>query len=101
MSVRHVYKYQIPVADGPTALVMPAGATIVTVGLQHDKVCLWAESEEMHKPSGLMEDRRFITYDTGHDIPDPSATYVGTVFDHEFVWHIYEIPPFPPTGETP
>jgi len=89
---RHVYKYQIPVADEPTELVMPAGAKVVAVGTQRaSSVTLWAESEEAHKPVGLMEARLFLTVPTGADIDSPDATYVGTALDRALVWHVYEI----------
>lgn len=90
MSTRHVYKYQIPVTDQPTELVMPAGAKIVHVGSQQAAtVTMWAESEE--KPVGLMvEARRFLTVPTGGDFTDPDAHYIGTAHDGGFVWHVYE-----------
>lgn len=91
MTARHVYKYQIPVAEKPSELVMPAGAVIVTVGTQQPgMVTLWAESAD--QPTAAAAARMFVTVPTGVDVHDDTARYVGTAHDGEYVWHLYEIP---------
>lgn len=99
---RHVFKYQIPAAEHPTELVMPAGAKIVHVGSQQPgTVTIWAESEENYKPVGLLEARLFLTIPTGVDFTETDAQYVGTAphvtglpprSTESFVLHLYEIP---------
>lgn len=101
MTVRHVLKYTIPVAEHPTELVMPSGAKIVSVGSQQPgTVAMWAESEESHQPIGVREARMFVAVPTGVDFKDPDAVYVGTAHVRgllparadTYVIHIYEIP---------
>jgi hypothetical protein len=74
------------------AIGMRVGATIRAVGVQQPgEICLWAEVP--YDVGGeKLEPRYFDVIPTGGDLPDP-GTYVGTVFDGPYVWHIYEVTP--------
>lgn len=86
---RHVYMYQIPVSDHPSAVNLPVGAIVGAVGSQYPgTVCFWAESLTEVTTT---EERLFLTVSTGTDV-DKNAVYAGTVHDREYVWHLYEIP---------
>lgn len=57
----------------------------VQVGMQKGHVCVWAEVEDGYM---LNTQYAFDVYGTGWDVPDTS-TYVGSVFDGPYVWHVY------------
>lgn len=67
-------------------VLMNEGAVIRAVGMQDGAIYAWAEN-----PGGepLNVPRTFRVIGTGWDVPDP-GTYLGTVFDGPFVWHVYE-----------
>lgn len=80
-----VYKYEFFVADD-VVIEMPKGAIIIATGSQKSGyVCLWA----IVCPDAPLEMRFFHVVGTGHPIPK-GTKYVGTVFDENFVWHVFE-----------
>lgn len=78
-------------AGRAAVIEMRVGAMIRAVGVQHPgETCLWAEVP--YDVGGeKLESRHLIVVPTGGDLPDP-GTYLGTVFDGPFVWHVYEVP---------
>lgn len=66
---------------------MPAGARILSVQGQHDKVAIWALVE-----TGINEIRCFTTYITGAELPADPGTYIGTAQLHNgaTVIHVFE-----------
>lgn len=84
-----ILKYTID--DSETTFLMPAGAKIVSVQLQREKICMWAECpySETH-PNKI---RKFRVFLTGQTIPDLGLSYVGTVLNRngDYVQHIYEV----------
>jgi hypothetical protein len=84
---RSVWKYDVPLAGAVASLTMPAGATVVHVGTQHENfVTFWAEVE----PSNPTVLRGFRIVGTGHQVADGDK-YVGTTIAAPFVWHLYEV----------
>lgn len=82
-------KYQISVTM-PTILTLHFGTTIRFAGTQAShSVTLWAEVPDRYD-SQMDVERTFRVIGTGHDVPSP-GTYLGTVFDDPFVWHVYEV----------
>lgn len=81
--MRTVHKYVISITRG-SRLLLPDTARVVHVGMQND-LCLWIEleTEEPYR-----NEKTFIVIGTGHPVPQ-DGTYVGTVFDGPFVWHVY------------
>lgn len=73
--------------DLTTTIVMGAGAIIRHVGIQRaGEICLWAEVP----PGQGTEVRRFLVVGTGQPMQVPPI-YRGTVFEGEWVWHVYEV----------
>ncbi len=78
---RSIFKYSL--TDG--VVYMPKDAEILKVGMQDGIPCLWA----MVDPHGEREMRYFTALGTGMLIPD-DWRYVGTLFDRQYVWHVFE-----------
>lgn len=83
-----VWKFVLGPAE--TKIEMPKDAEILTVATQGNmclNVCLWAKVN----PDAEKEERVFMTYGTGHNIPDDiNLDYVGTVQFSNLVFHIFE-----------
>jgi hypothetical protein len=89
-----MFKYRVSSnTSDQVDVLMREGAVIRAVGIQghdssHPAIFAWAET-----PGGdFTVTRRFRVIGTGFDIPNP-GTYLGTVFDGPFVWHVYEVIP--------
>lgn len=78
--MKTVYKYRTGVIQ------IPKGAHILKAGMQNGEVFIWAEVDS----SQPTEERSFCVCGTGHLIPKKSC-YIDTVFDGDFVWHVYEV----------
>ena len=82
---REIWKY--PLEHGTEQHIrMPKGAEVLTVQIQNDHVCMWAEVS----PDEPLEERRFHVIGTGHRMPADAWHYLGTIQQGPFVWHIYE-----------
>jgi len=88
--VRAVWKYPVEVYDRFT-LTMPAGATVLTVQMQHGVPYLWA----LVDPKATPETRRFRLAGTGHVMRDEveEEVYVGTfqMSGGGLVFHVFEV----------
>lgn len=82
---KQVWKFPLVNALEPTVLQMPEGAVVKHVELQERVMCLWAEVD----PAAPRAARIFHVFGTGWDIPG-NPSYIGTVHDRSFVWHVYE-----------
>lgn len=82
-----IYKYALDLFRSDCQVVaMPSGAVIVKVDLQHGTdLCLWAIVNELQP----IFPRNFMICATGQLLP-ASSSYIGTVFQGEFVWHIVQ-----------
>jgi len=76
-----IYKYKIS-----TITDLPAGCTILKVGLQEGVLYVWALVDLNEKKS---EETEFIVLATGEDWPLGNCTYLDTVFKDRFVWHVF------------
>lgn len=85
-----IFKYRISSLSSDRAAVpMREAAVIRATGAQRGVIYLWAEVP--YDVGGeRLTSRTFQVVPTGGDIPDP-GTYVGTVFDGPYVWHVYEV----------
>lgn len=81
-----IYKYPIKLADVQT-LNLPFGAEILTIQMQHGNLCLWAKVQEN---VGDTEARTIEVFGTGQPMDFDSRTYIATVQDGSFVWHVFE-----------
>ena len=84
--MRTVYKYEI--LGATTVLPMPAGAQLLSVHNQHERICVWAlvdtEAPEV--------ERVFRLVGTGHPYDDEGGTFVGSVLmqDGYYVFHVFD-----------
>lgn len=71
------------------SIYMPDGAQVLSVGAQHQKVCVWA----LVNPNNPVVPRRFVLAVTGHDVPG-HGRFLGTVIleGGGLVFHIWEAP---------
>ncbi len=86
-----IHKYRLS-AGSDTAVMMPEGADVLTVQMQHGRPCLWAVVD-LEAP---LERRHFLTYGTGHPLSEGlggDLTYVGTyqMEDGALVFHVFEL----------
>lgn len=82
--MKTVYKYHITY-DG--VLQLPIGAEILTVGMQDDRITMWALIDS----DAELEIRVFAVYGTGWQIQEPNVKFISTVFDGAYVWHLFEV----------
>lgn len=85
--MKAIWKFEVPIINTATVLKMPVGAKALTVQMQGHKPCLWAEVS----PGSPTEDRMFAWFGTGHQLPERLMTYIGTVQQECYVWHLYEL----------
>ncbi len=82
---RRVYKYTLERADQQT-ISLPAHGHLLKVAMQDGNICIWWQFTEGYG----MQDFNFLIVGTGHAIPENmSVSYIDSVFDGPFVWHIY------------
>ena len=65
---------------------MPSGAQILCVKTQGLGVFLWAKVN----PENETEMRSFFIMGTGNPMRHHGTTYIGTVQDGDFMWHVFE-----------
>lgn len=81
-----IWKYTIAQA-GPSAVLMPKGATVLSVGVQNGTPVVWA----LVDPASPQSNRHFYTALTGASIPRPEEwRFVGTFQIDWFVGHLFE-----------
>lgn len=70
------------------SLSMPKGAKILTLQVQNDQPCIWALVDEDHRK----ELKEFLTFGTGHQLPEKLGPYVGSYQIHDgwLVFHVFE-----------
>jgi hypothetical protein len=85
--MRTIFKYPLVVKSFQT-LSIPYGAKLLTVQVQRDIPCLWAEIDS----EKVSEFRSIEIFGTGHPIPEGNRIYIGS-FQLEggnFIGHCYE-----------
>jgi hypothetical protein len=81
-----LFDTQHPVFSDSVTVPMRRSLGLQHVAMQNGVVTLWCAVDEDSSPAS----RTFHIAGTGHVLPqDPS--YLGTVFDRQFVWHIFEL----------
>jgi len=82
-----IHKYPVPFDDN-FSIDMPVDAEILTFQMQDGNRCIWAKVDT-DKPKAA---RNFRLAGTGHPLPiDKNMKYIGTVQQHIFVFHLFEI----------
>ncbi len=85
--MKRIYKYLLEVTD-VQKVAMPKGAAVLTVQVQNEHPCIWAEVD----PEAPTIKRRFVIYGTGHPMSDDKAyRHVGSFQLHggRLVFHLY------------
>lgn len=82
-----IWKYPLALVDHMQGMVMPTGAEVLSVAMQHGVPTLWAQVDT---DTQSICTRLFIVVGTGHAIPEVPLKFVGTVMDGPFVWHVFE-----------
>lgn len=83
-----IHKFSFKV-DDTVKVALPNGAVIRHVGKQGGPpghLTLWAEVN----PDKPTVERTLFVRGTGHPLPDGAISFLGTVMDGPFVWHVYE-----------
>lgn len=84
--MKTIYKYKLDIRDRQL-IEMPDGAEFLRVEMQGNDLCLWAlvdpKEDLYHHEIGICG--------TGHPCPYEVSNYIGTVFDNEFVWHVFDM----------
>ncbi len=93
--MRAIYKYGLSChGNQPAEVLLPKGAQSLSVGVQGDKVYLWAAVEAVSMRSHLeLERRLFRVYATGEPIQDTDGpdNFIGRVTQGPYEWHIFEV----------
>lgn len=97
--MRTIWKF--PLTEKECDIEMPMGSNVLTVQVQGDKMCVWANVDP---DTDEKETRRFACVGTGRPIPSMALDYIGTVqLDNAgigdeamvqtptIVWHIFEV----------
>lgn len=68
---------------------VPVGAKILTIQEQNGEPQIWM----LVDPDAPKCKRRFLSYGTGHEMPDDPGQYVGTfqLKDDGLVFHVFEV----------
>lgn len=77
-----IYKYSISKVD----FLLPKNGAIVKIGMQGKMLCFWVSFKKYTEET---EHRQFYVVGTGQIIP-VLTSYIDTVFDGEYVWHVFE-----------
>lgn len=71
---------------------MPVGAKPLYVGVQDNTaLCIWAQVDT----TAELEEREFVIAGTGHELPEKTGKYLGTVMfnEGELVFHVFDTTP--------
>jgi hypothetical protein len=83
-----IWKWTLDLVDVQT-IEVPAGAKLLSVQVQQDKIQLWALCDE----NAPKEPRRIALYGTGNPMPDNPSEYIATfqMYNGHLVLHAFEI----------
>lgn len=81
-----IWKFPLHPSD-VSEINMPRGANVLCVQMQGELPTLWAEVNT----AALNVTRTFAVYGIGHPLHVGARSYIGTVQDGPFVWHVYEL----------
>ena len=87
MSQHVIYKYPLEEGIGSQQVELPAGARILCAQMQGPSLFLWAIVNPVHP----FEHRNFFVVGTGQPFPEGTASYISTVQQGPFVWHVFEV----------
>ena len=83
--MKRIYKYKLKDGRG---VEMPIGAKVLTIQKQNGLPYIWA----LVDTDAEFDFRYFEIVGTGRDFPEADDfTYINTIQDGPFVWHIFEL----------
>ena len=83
--MKRIYKYKLKDGRG---VEMPIGAKVLTIQKQNGLPYIWA----LVDTDAECDFRYFEIVGTGRDFPEAdNFTYINTIQDGPFVWHIFEL----------
>lgn len=82
-----ILKFPLDLCDHQT-IEMPINAQILTVQIQHDKLCIWALCDETKDTIPIV----ISLYGTGNPIKEQPGQYIGTVqmYNGTIVFHAFK-----------
>lgn len=88
-----IWKFELKITDYQTVMI-PFGASALSVQAQNDKICLWAIVD----PKAKLSPYRFRIVGTGNNADDlgvDKTSFLGTVQTHNgaLVWHVFSVMP--------
>jgi len=88
--MKRVFKYAVPLVDGPTEILLPVRARILHIGEQGPGFWFWALVDD----DALKEMRQFYVFGTGHPIAGDTCDdlrHIGTAqMLNGLVFHFFE-----------
>ena len=91
--VTRIYKYPIQLLD-QQVLTLPKDAEFLSAGFQDGNLMVWARVlvSDLGLSESETEGRSVAIFGTGHSIPPnlADAPHIGTIFDEDMVWHIFD-----------
>ena len=85
--MKRIYKFPVS-GDAMQIVTLPDQAKILHVGMQGDRMQLWAEV--CTDTDVLMVPRNIWVIGTGWPLPDVNLRHISTVIDGLNVWHVFE-----------
>lgn len=87
-----IWEYPLHVIPNVQVISMPRLAEYLATGVQGDLITMWWLVDE----NEVLVHKYFAVRGTGHDIDAANVgEYRGTVQMHQYVWHVFEVEPFP------
>lgn len=87
--MKQIWKFALSIS-GEQCVVMPRGAEILCVQMQHNQPQLWALCDP-GQPNGAP--RTISIHGTGNNVPDNPGRYIGTfqMSGGALIWHAFEV----------
>lgn len=82
--MKTIWKYALETV-GTQESMMPTGAQVLSVGLQHGKICVWVLIDD-ERPVQMVQ---FAIVGTGNHCWCSTWPFIGTVQQPPFVWHVF------------
>jgi len=85
--MKTINKYELEIATNQT-IKMPYDPEILYIGIQNEKICLWALVDTDHKSENI----NIEIYGTGNSINSKMDidNHLGTVQLNSIMWHVFE-----------
>lgn len=84
-----IFKHELKGAV--TDIELPEDFSVLSAQMQKDKLMLWIRTD-VENSDDRTEKKRFYVIPTGQAFPEDAEdlTYISTVIDGDYVWHIWE-----------